>query len=107
MALLGFAFVSPCVEGANPKCANVVRLKLFFKMCGGEIFKTFGSVSVSPKLVRKFILRCQISIFSCLFFEVGSFFGLLTTVLIKLVRFFGILKVLKIYFFRRLGQPET
>ena len=27
-------------EGANPKCANVGRLKLFFKMCGGKIFKT-------------------------------------------------------------------
>jgi hypothetical protein len=31
--------VSLC-EGANPKCANVGRLKLFFKMCGGKIFKT-------------------------------------------------------------------
>jgi len=33
----------PCVglcEGANPKCAKVGRLKLFFKMCGGKIFKT-------------------------------------------------------------------
>lgn len=27
-------------EGAKPKCANVGKLKLFFKMCGGKIFKT-------------------------------------------------------------------
>jgi hypothetical protein len=27
------------VSGKN-KCANVGWLKLFFKMCGGEIFKT-------------------------------------------------------------------
>jgi hypothetical protein len=27
-------------EGANPKCANVGRLKLLFKMCVGKIFKT-------------------------------------------------------------------
>ena len=40
MALLGFACVSACVKGANPKCANVGWLKLFFKMCGGENFKT-------------------------------------------------------------------
>jgi len=38
LALLGLAFVSACA--ANPKCANVGWLKLFFKMCGGEIFKT-------------------------------------------------------------------
>jgi hypothetical protein len=27
--------------GAVCKCANAGRLKLFFKMCGGKIFKTF------------------------------------------------------------------
>ncbi len=40
---IGSFGVCPCVgfcEGANPKCANVGRLKLFFKMCGGKIFKT-------------------------------------------------------------------
>ena len=46
MALLGFAFVSAYAEGANPKCANAGWLKLFFKMCGGKIFKTLRWVSV-------------------------------------------------------------
>ena len=46
MALLGFACVSACVKGANPRCANVGRLKLFFKMCGGKIFKTCVGLSV-------------------------------------------------------------
>jgi len=36
-------------EGANPKCANVGWLKLFFKMCGGEIFKTNALALVSAK----------------------------------------------------------
>jgi hypothetical protein len=41
--VIGSFGVCLCVglcEGANPKCANVGRLKLFFKMCGGKIFKT-------------------------------------------------------------------
>ena len=63
-------------EGANPKCTNAGWLKLSFKMCGGKIFKPFGSVSVSPKSVRKFMLRCQSSIYSSLFFGVRSFFWL-------------------------------
>jgi hypothetical protein len=35
----GLLWVGSC-GGANAKCANVGRLKLFFKMCGGKIFKT-------------------------------------------------------------------
>ena len=40
LALFGFDYVSAFGEGANPKCAKVGWLKLFFKMCGGKIFKT-------------------------------------------------------------------
>ena len=36
LALLGFTCVSACVKGENSKCANVGRLKLFFKLCGGS-----------------------------------------------------------------------
>ena len=41
--VIGSFGVCLCVglcEGANPKCANAGWLKLFFKMCGGKIFKT-------------------------------------------------------------------
>ena len=41
--VIGSFGVSLCVglcERASPKCANTGRLKLFFKMCGGKIFKT-------------------------------------------------------------------
>jgi len=58
VGLCGFANV--------PMCG---WLKLFFKMCGGKIFKTLGAVCVSSKSVRKFMLRCQSSIFRCLFFR--------------------------------------
>ena len=44
LALLGFAYVSACVKGQTPKCANVMRLILFFKMCVGKILKTFCSI---------------------------------------------------------------
>jgi hypothetical protein len=36
----GVCFCVGFCGGANPKCANVGWLKLFFKMCGGKIFKT-------------------------------------------------------------------
>ena len=47
--VIGSFGVCLCVglcEGANPKCANAGWLKLFFKMCGGKIFKTLRWVSV-------------------------------------------------------------
>jgi hypothetical protein len=44
-----FALCVGLCEVANPKCANVGRLKLFFKMCGGEIFKTNALALVSAK----------------------------------------------------------
>jgi len=46
LALLGFCLCVGLCEWANPKCANVGWLKLFFKMCGGKIFKTLRWVSV-------------------------------------------------------------
>jgi len=36
----GVCFCVGLCGGAKPKCANVGWLKLFLKMCGGEIFKT-------------------------------------------------------------------
>ena len=41
LALLGFAFVSACVVGQTPNVPMCAGIKLFFKMCGGKIFKTF------------------------------------------------------------------
>ena len=46
LALLGFCLCVGLCEGANPKCANAGWLKLFFKMCGGKIFKTLRWVRV-------------------------------------------------------------
>ena len=51
MALLGVACVSACVKGANPKCANVGRLKLFLKCAVGKFLKPCIGLSVG-KLVR-------------------------------------------------------
>jgi hypothetical protein len=40
LALLGFAFVSACAVGQTPNVPMWGGIKLFFKMCGGKIFKT-------------------------------------------------------------------
>ena len=59
---------------------------LFFKMCGGEIFKIFVSACMLLKSVRKFLSRCQSSILRRLFFsEYGCSLGLLTT---RIIHFF-------------------
>ena len=46
LALLGFACVSACVKGQTPNVPMWAGIKLFFKMCGGKIFKTLRWVSV-------------------------------------------------------------
>jgi len=40
-----------CVSGQKAMCQMSGTIKLFFKMCGGKFFKTFGSVCVSAKSV--------------------------------------------------------
>jgi hypothetical protein len=78
---IGSFGVSSCVGwcgGANPKCANVGWLKLFFKMCGEKIFKTLrwlecwqtGLVCVKlqrivnrVKVVRKFVWKSKVGRF--------------------------------------------
>jgi len=52
------------------------RLKLFFKMCGGRIFKTIGSVSVSSKSVREFCQGAKIRFSDVYFLRILSFFSL-------------------------------
>jgi len=43
-------------------CQMRAGIKLFFKMCGGKIFKTFVSACVSPKLVCvKFAKNCPLN----------------------------------------------
>ena len=58
LALLGFVRVSAWVKGVNLKCANVGRLKLFFKMCVGKIFKPFALVWMSINWSS----RCRVTV---------------------------------------------
>ncbi len=81
--VIGSFGVCLCVglcEGANPKCANVGWLKLFFQMCGRKIFKTLrwfecrqtGQVCVKLQrilnrvfVVRKLVWKSKVWSFWC------------------------------------------
>jgi len=58
LALLGFARVSACEEGQTPNVPMRAGIKLFFKMCGGKIFKTFW-VGLSVGKVRSICVKEQ------------------------------------------------
>jgi hypothetical protein len=58
LALLGFAFVSACEAGQTPNVPMWGGVKLFFKMCGGKIFKTFWA-GLSVGKVRSVCVSLQ------------------------------------------------
>jgi len=70
LALLGFAFGSACAVGQTPNVPMWAGIKLFFKMCGGKIFKNhLGRIECRKSQIGLCQATAKLSV------ELGSFFG--------------------------------